>query len=56
MTARVGLYSVGGLSIPLQELISLVGVDQENAPFLSVCQYDLLGLDTACLLGVCGLS
>ena len=38
----------------IPKLISPVGVDQENAPVLSICQYGLSGLDMAFLLGVYG--
>ena len=40
----------------LHDLISPVGVSLENTLVLSVCQYDLSGFATACLLGVYGLS
>ena len=35
---------------------SLVRLDQDTAPVLSVCHYGLLWPDIACLLGVYGLS
>ena len=40
----------------LQKLISSVGLGQENAIILLVYQHGLLKPDTACLLGVYGLS
>ena len=48
MTAR------GGSS--LKKLICPVGVSQENAAVLAICQYGLSGLDTVSLLGAYGLS